>query len=71
MNNESALVEDVAALHMDIKGYYVQFGFMDNSTLDRFLDRVVIPSLRIDRGKKIVRDGPGLSENVSDVEAGG
>jgi hypothetical protein len=68
MNNESVLVEDVAAVHRDIKGYYVQFGFMDNSTLDRFLDRVVIPSLSIDRGHK---DGPGLSENVSDVEAGG
>lgn len=42
-----ALVDDVSETHRDIKGYYVRFGFMDTSTLDRFLSRVVLPSLII------------------------
>jgi hypothetical protein len=45
----SALIDEVAEIHRDIKGYYIRYGFMDNSKLDRFLNRVILPSLRVSR----------------------
>jgi hypothetical protein len=42
-----ALVDEVSETHRDIKGYYTRFGFLDNSTLERFLGRVILPSLRV------------------------